>query len=267
MSASYDVLSITPGSSRRIVPRAKAYFAAFALAALTSGTAATAAADPQNLIGGQRPSHSDGVTNADRLTDGILSNEGDEWLTDLTSRFSSARPSSSTTLETVAASPLRDGPGRQQRRLLSWRARWTVRLGRQLWRVGAEPARACVCAAPSWKPRFATFAFPPREATPSTAWVKSRSIPNARALAGGSASRARHSRGRFHRHQGSGVRLPGRNLRAGAPTRGIEVQYVLVLPVLSSLWMLTGISSTSIPSSIKSRPCAPWSRRWRPWWW
>ncbi len=88
MPASYDVLSVTPRASRRIARRPKFLFAALAVAAVASGTAA--AADPQSLIAGQRPSRSDGVTNTDRLTDSLLSNEGDSWLTDLTSRFSSA---------------------------------------------------------------------------------------------------------------------------------------------------------------------------------
>jgi hypothetical protein len=50
-----------------------------------------AAAEPQNLLAGRRPLRSSGVKNADRLTDNLMSNEGDEWLTDVTARFSSAR--------------------------------------------------------------------------------------------------------------------------------------------------------------------------------
>jgi hypothetical protein len=50
-----------------------------------------ARAEPQSLIAGKLPSRSEGVKNPNRLTDGVFSNEGDEWLTDVTSRFSSAR--------------------------------------------------------------------------------------------------------------------------------------------------------------------------------
>jgi hypothetical protein len=51
----------------------------------------TARAEPRSLIAGALPSRSEGVKNQNRLTDGVFSNEGDEWLTDVTSRFSSAR--------------------------------------------------------------------------------------------------------------------------------------------------------------------------------
>jgi hypothetical protein len=64
---------------------------ALLFAVLTGGGGAKAAAEPQNLLVGRRPMNSVGVKNAIRLTDGILTNEGDEWLTDLTARFSSSR--------------------------------------------------------------------------------------------------------------------------------------------------------------------------------
>jgi len=51
----------------------------------------TARPEPQSLIAGALPSRSQGVKNPNRLTDGLYSNEGDEWLTDVTSRFLSAR--------------------------------------------------------------------------------------------------------------------------------------------------------------------------------
>jgi hypothetical protein len=47
--------------------------------------------EPQSLIAGALPSRSQGVKNPGRLTDGLYCNEGDEWLTDVTSRFLSAR--------------------------------------------------------------------------------------------------------------------------------------------------------------------------------
>jgi hypothetical protein len=59
------------------------------VAALISGRAVRAQAESGNLLAGKRPSRSEGVTHADRLTDVIFSYEGDEWLTDVTSRFTS----------------------------------------------------------------------------------------------------------------------------------------------------------------------------------
>ncbi len=79
-----DVLETpTPASRRAAV--------ALVLAALACGFGARAQAEPQNLLAGRKPMNSDGVRRSERLTDGLLSNEGDMWLTDVTSRFSSAR--------------------------------------------------------------------------------------------------------------------------------------------------------------------------------
>jgi hypothetical protein len=58
---------------------------------MAGAVSSAALAEPQSLIVGKQPTHSEGVRNAERLTDGIYSNEGDEWLTDVTSRFSSAQ--------------------------------------------------------------------------------------------------------------------------------------------------------------------------------
>ena len=69
--------------------RAKCRFAALLVAVLVSGWVVRAEAEPGNLLAGKRPLRSEGVTHAGRLTDGILSYEGDEWLTELTSRFTS----------------------------------------------------------------------------------------------------------------------------------------------------------------------------------
>jgi len=70
-------------SARRV------FFAALFLLAGASSTMARA--EPQNLIAGKLPIRSEGVKNVSRLTDGVYGNEGDEWLTDVTSRFLSAR--------------------------------------------------------------------------------------------------------------------------------------------------------------------------------
>jgi hypothetical protein len=63
---------------------------ALLLGALGLLVSAPAAAEPQNLLAGRKPIRSEGVRNVLRLTDGLLSNEGDMWLTDVTSRFTSA---------------------------------------------------------------------------------------------------------------------------------------------------------------------------------
>jgi hypothetical protein len=57
---------------------------------LTLGLGARAAAEPVDLLAGKQPVRAEGVSNASRLTDTMLSNEGDQWQTDLTSRFSSS---------------------------------------------------------------------------------------------------------------------------------------------------------------------------------
>jgi hypothetical protein len=67
----------------------KCRFAALLVVTLISGWSVRAQAESGNLLAGKSPLRSQGVTHADRLTDGIVSHEGDEWLTDLTSRFTS----------------------------------------------------------------------------------------------------------------------------------------------------------------------------------
>ncbi len=56
---------------------------------LAAGKVGSAQAQPQSLIAGRLPVASHGVKNPARLTDGMYSMEGDEWLTDVTSRFTS----------------------------------------------------------------------------------------------------------------------------------------------------------------------------------
>jgi len=76
----------------RYITRASRHLAgALLAAALSLGLSASALAEPQDLLAGKRPLQSEGVKNPGRLTDGILSHEGDEWLTDVTARFSSAK--------------------------------------------------------------------------------------------------------------------------------------------------------------------------------
>jgi len=76
--------------SRRRVLLATFLISASALAAAARAET-PARPEPQSLIVGALPSRSYGVKNPNRLTDGLYSNEGDEWLTDVTSRFLSAR--------------------------------------------------------------------------------------------------------------------------------------------------------------------------------
>ena len=86
MSLSHTVVFVTP-SVPRLIARPRLILAALAAVTLSSGAAA--AAEPENILAGKRPQAAKGVTNAPRLTDGLLSNEGDEWLTDVTARFTS----------------------------------------------------------------------------------------------------------------------------------------------------------------------------------
>jgi hypothetical protein len=90
MLTTHVVRSITQAPFGGLGRRAWPWFAVLALL-LTGPLVGTAAAEPQDLLAGKRPVKSEGVTNANRLTDQLLSNEGDEWLTDVTARFSSAR--------------------------------------------------------------------------------------------------------------------------------------------------------------------------------
>jgi hypothetical protein len=85
MSLRNHVRLITPAFHRSF-----ARAIAVGLAILFATSAAKAFAQPQNLLAGKKAMASQGVKNIARLTDGLLSNEGDEWLTDVTARFSSA---------------------------------------------------------------------------------------------------------------------------------------------------------------------------------
>jgi hypothetical protein len=91
MSSSNVVRSITQARSRGIARRVGPWLLATLTSLVASILASSAMAQPQDLLVSRRPVHSAGVKNAVRLTDGLLSNEGDEWLTDVTARFSSAR--------------------------------------------------------------------------------------------------------------------------------------------------------------------------------
>ena len=139
-----------------------------------------AAAEPQNLLAGKKPIRSEGVKNAVRLTDGLLSNEGDEWLTDVTSRFSSAHSfveydlGSPQTLRCVMVQADNNDVYFMSGSLdgQDWQ---------QLWRVGAEAGAGMrVRSHQARRHAFATCACRPPAATPSTASARSRPTPSAR---------------------------------------------------------------------------------------
>ena len=88
MSFSQSMQLSNVGKPRRQTARRAAVAFLFGTLGLAMG--APAAAEPQNLLAGKKPIRSEGVKNNLRLTDGLLSNEGDMWLTDVTSRFTSA---------------------------------------------------------------------------------------------------------------------------------------------------------------------------------
>jgi hypothetical protein len=123
---------------RFVTPALRAgIFAAFALAA--SLPSSPASAEPEDLLGGLKPVRSEGVHNPARLTDRLMSNEGDEWLTDVTARFSSAHSFVQYDL----------GQERSLRCLMVQADNNDVyfmagshdgQSWQQIWRVGAEPA-------------------------------------------------------------------------------------------------------------------------------
>ena len=124
---------------RPITPTARRALAGLCFTILAGGLAAPAFADPQDLLMGRRPVRSEGVKNSIRLTDGLLSNEGDEWLTDVTARFSSSR--SLVEYDLGTPQPLRCVMVQADNNDVYFMAGsldgqdW-----RQLWRVGAEPS-------------------------------------------------------------------------------------------------------------------------------
>src|SRR5512140_281748 len=85
MPSTHSVSFITPSLQRR-----SRHWVALMTFALGMVAGASAMAEPESLLSGKRPMASRGVGNPARLTDGLLSNEGDEWLTDVTSRFTSS---------------------------------------------------------------------------------------------------------------------------------------------------------------------------------
>ncbi len=137
MSFSNVVRPITQARSRGIARQVGPWLFAASTLLVASIPASLAMAQPEDLLVGRRPLHSEGVKNAVRLTDGLLSNEGDEWLTDVTARFSSAR--SFVEYDLGQARPLRCVMVQADNNDVYFMAGsldgqdW-----KQLWRVGAE---------------------------------------------------------------------------------------------------------------------------------
>jgi hypothetical protein len=80
-----------PLLTRSSVRRFLALGALPALLVLAGSSLAFAENKPESLLSGKQAMASEGVKQPQRLTDGMYSNEGDEWLTDVTSRFMSSR--------------------------------------------------------------------------------------------------------------------------------------------------------------------------------
>jgi hypothetical protein len=207
------------------------------IATLTSASAVLA--EPESLLAGKRPYKLRGVTNPARLTDGILSNEGDEWLTDVTARFTSSTSFVEYDL----------GLEKQLRCLLVQADNNDVyfmstsldgREWRALWRVGAETgagmrartmkmeanARYIRLSATGGDALYSVAEIAVYAECPPVPWPNE--LPHARGIPVGEAL---------------GVKV----LLFGALAalfilvhrrKGGNLQYLLLLPVLGSLWML-----------------------------
>jgi hypothetical protein len=238
MSLFNVVRSITPAPFRGIVRWTRPWFLAVFALLLASVVASKAMAQPQDLLAGRRPLHSDGVNNAIRLTDGILSNEGDEWLTDLTSRFSSAR--SFVEYDLGESRPLRCVMVQADNNDVYFMAgsldghEW-----QQLWRVGAEVGAGMRVRSAQLDAtvRYLRLSATGGDALYSVAEIAVYSecpvpwpadLPRARGIPVGDAVDAKVLV--FGILAGIFVLIHRR--------KGANLQYVLLLPVLGSLWMM-----------------------------
>jgi len=232
------VRSVTPVTSRGIARWARSwFFAAFALLP-ASLLASTAVAQPQNLLAGRRPIASDGVNHAERLTDGMLSNEGDEWLTDVTSRFSTAH--SFVEYDLGLLQPVRCVMVQADNNDVYFMAgsidgqEW-----HQLWRVGAEPGAGMRVRSTKLNAtiRYLRLSATGGDALYSVAEIAAYSecpvpwpadLPRAHGVPVGDAL---------------DIKVLAFGILAGIfvlvhRRKGANVQYVLLLPVLGSLWMM-----------------------------
>jgi hypothetical protein len=234
------VRSITPTTFRGISRWAKPCLFGVLAGVLASIAAPAAMADPQNWLQGKKPVRSDGVHNIIRLTDGMLSNEGDDWLTDVTSRFSSAH----SFVEYDLGEPrlLRCVMAQADNNDVYFMAgslnghEW-----QQLWRVGAEAGAGMRVRATKLDvtARYLRLSATGGDALYSVAEIAAYSecpvpwpadLPRAHGIPSGDAVDMK-------------VLLFG--ILAGIfvlvhRRKGPNLQYVLLLPVLGSLWMLIG---------------------------
>jgi hypothetical protein len=225
-------------ATRPTSPAARRVLVASLLVLVAGGVSARAAAEPQDLLAGRKPIKANGVRNAIRLTDGLLSNEGDEWLTDVTSRFTSARSfveydlGSPQTLRCVMVqadnndvyylSGSQDGQN------------WG-----QLWRVGAEPSPGMRVRSTKMEVavRYLRLSATGGDALYSVSEIAAYSecpvpwpadLPRAHGIPVGDAADAKILI--FGAIAGAFVLLHRR--------KGPNLQYVLLLPVLGAFWMM-----------------------------
>jgi len=205
---------------------------------LATAIAPEAKAQVENLLAGKKPLHSDGVKNVVRLTDGMLTNEGDEWLTDLTSRFSSAR--SFVTYDLGQPRPLRCVMVQADNNDVYFMAgsldgnEW-----QPLWRVGAEPGAGMRVRATKLDTtvRYLRLSATGGDALYSVGEIAVYSecptpwpadLPRAHGLPVGDAV---------------DMKILVFGILAGIfivahRRKGSNLQYVLLMPVLGSLWMM-----------------------------
>jgi hypothetical protein len=261
MAFSPTVFSVTPSVRRVRLPREPrrglrrylgrrafgeagwfpARLALAALVAVTLTRSTTATAEPKDLLAGKRPLAAKGVTNAMRLTDGLLSNEGDEWLTDVTSRFTSV--TSFVEYDLGAEQPLRCLLVQADNNDVYYMStsldgkNWKT-----LWRVGAEPgagmrvrktkldttARYLRLSATGGDALYSVAEIAVYSECPPVPWPSD--VPHAHGIPVGDAL---------------GIKVLLFGILAGVfvlvhRRKGPNLQYILALPVLGALWMLVG---------------------------
>ena len=230
------VSSVTSVSQHMIATR---WPALAALAVVTLASSAMAVAEPENFLASKRPQLVQGVSNPARLTDGLLSNEGDEWLTDVTARFTSSTSFVDYDL----------GAERTLRCLLVQADNNDVyfmstsldgKEWKQLWRVGAEPspgmrvrttkldatARYLRLSATGGDALYSVAEIAVYAECPQVPWPSD--LPHAHGIPVGDAL---------------GIKILLFGILAGVfiiahRRKGPALQYVMLLPVLGAFWMM-----------------------------
>jgi len=212
-----------------------------ALASLAASLLSSPAlAEPEDLLANLKPMRSEGVHNSARLTDRLMSNEGDEWLTDVTARFSSAHSFVQYDL----------GQERSLRCLMVqadnndvyfMAASHDGQSWQQIWRVGAEPSPGMRVRSTKLdiSARYLRLSATGGDALYSVSEIAVYSecpvpwpadLPRAHGIPVDEAV---------------GIKVLVFGILAGIfilvhRRNGPNLQYVLLLPVLGSLWMLAG---------------------------